>query len=198
MNENLNLAEILAGAQPGTMLYCTMYGDVELEKVDSDSDNSDYPIYIRSLKGDICRLTAEGRYLKDTPEGECLLFPSRSKRDWSDFVIEAAVTVTLHPFDQVLVRDREDEDHVWMATILSHVADDDDKYRYCTSAGWYSMCIPYNASTHQLVGTGNPCQTRYRIEFCSAQRIDSSQLLGNRIIVYSNESNDITQKVYEQ
>lgn len=56
------------------------------------------------------------------------------------------------PFDQVLVRD-EDED-IWRAMHYSHY-DAQRNVHYCTRAYWI-QCIPYNENTAHLVGTNQP------------------------------------------
>lgn len=47
MNENLNLVEILKDCPKGTKLYSSVFGEVELDHIDT---NANYPIIIR-LKG---------------------------------------------------------------------------------------------------------------------------------------------------
>lgn len=83
MNENLNLVEILKDCPKGTKLYSTIYGDVELEKVYLKDD--EYPIEIKIGEGsDMTYVANDGRLLGDFP-GECTLFPSKDRRDWSKF-----------------------------------------------------------------------------------------------------------------
>ena len=82
MNENLNLVEILKDCPNGTKLYSSVFGEVELDHIDT---NANYPIIIR-LKGEEGHesLTSEGKMFVDY-DGECVLFPSRDERDWSKF-----------------------------------------------------------------------------------------------------------------
>ena len=54
------------------------------------------------------------------------------------------------PFDQVLVRDYDDDP--WRAMHYSH-HDEMQKY-YCGSSYW-NQCIPYNEETAHLIGTTN-------------------------------------------
>ena len=83
MNENLNLVEILKDCPNGTKLYSSVFGEVELDHIDTSCSN--YPIIIR-LKGVEGHesLTSEGKMFVDY-DGECVLFPSRENRDWSKF-----------------------------------------------------------------------------------------------------------------
>lgn len=83
MNENLNLVEILKDCPKGTKLYSLIYGDVELEKISND-ENDKYPIFIRLHANTIDCVAKDGRYLGNY-DGECVLFPSRTQRDWSKF-----------------------------------------------------------------------------------------------------------------
>ena len=45
MNENLNLVEILKDCPNGTKLYSSVFGEVELDHIDTSCSN--YPIIIR-------------------------------------------------------------------------------------------------------------------------------------------------------
>ena len=83
MNKNLNLVEILNDFPNGTKLYSSVFGEVELDHIDTSCSN--YPIIIR-LKGVEGHesLTSEGKMFVDY-DGECILFPSRENRDWSKF-----------------------------------------------------------------------------------------------------------------
>lgn len=55
------------------------------------------------------------------------------------------------PFDQVLVRDYDDEP--WRAMHYSHF--DKMQRHYCESSYW-KQCIPYNENTAHLLGTCKP------------------------------------------
>ena len=83
MNENLNLVEILKDCPKGTKLYSTVFGEVELEKINND-DNDKYPIFIRLHDNTIDDVAKDGRYI-GIYDGECVLFPSKDQRDWSKF-----------------------------------------------------------------------------------------------------------------
>ena len=82
MNENLNLVEILKDCPKGTKLYSSVFGEVELDHIDTSAN---YPIIIRLKGGEGYEsITSEGKMFADY-DGECVLFPSREERDWSKF-----------------------------------------------------------------------------------------------------------------
>lgn len=83
MDENLNLVKILKNVPKGTKLYTTIYGEVELVDVSSESIN--YPIMIRTNGGNLVELTKYGQFVSI---GECILFPSKEQRDWNKFKVD--------------------------------------------------------------------------------------------------------------
>lgn len=56
------------------------------------------------------------------------------------------------PFDQVLVRDYDDDP--WRAMHYSHFNNEQQRH-YCASSYW-NQCIPYNENTAHLLGTCEP------------------------------------------
>lgn len=56
------------------------------------------------------------------------------------------------PFDQVLVRDNDD--NPWLAMHYSYFNNEQQRH-YCASSYW-KQCIPYNEKTAHLVGTTEP------------------------------------------
>lgn len=73
----MNIAEILKDAPEGTKLYSPLFGEVELQSV-SDA--------IIEVKVGVSTSTfyKDGRYYKSYPNSECLLFPSKNKRNWDN------------------------------------------------------------------------------------------------------------------
>lgn len=73
----MNIAEILKDAPKGTELYSPLFGEVKLQSV------SDTMIEVRvgESTSTFCK---DGRYYENYPGGECLLFPSKDKRNWDD------------------------------------------------------------------------------------------------------------------
>lgn len=73
----MNIAEILKDAPKGTKLYSPLFGEVKLESV------SDVIITVK-LGALLSTFYKDGRYYQSYPNGECLLFPSKDKRNWDD------------------------------------------------------------------------------------------------------------------
>ena len=160
MNENVNLCEILKDCPKGTKLYSPLYGEVELVEIDFGDD---YPIIVHLVGGDdddITYFAADGLYYRDY-NGEILLFPSKSQRDWSKFKCPKSKfdPKTLQPFDKVLVRD--DESLTWKTNMFSYI-DNNKKYPYVCLLSCYRYCIPYNDDTKHLVGTNKEAPEYYR------------------------------------
>lgn len=84
--EKINLVEILKNVPKNTMLYTTIYGTVRFERL-KDNPASICPVEVRRSDGALVALTKEGKY---TPGfyGECVLFPSKENRDWSNFKVD--------------------------------------------------------------------------------------------------------------
>lgn len=83
MNENLNLVEILKDCPKGTKLYSPALGECTLEEINKDKT---FPIRIKYKAGDntYSEIFTEKGYLHtNTPNAECMLFPSKGQRDWS-------------------------------------------------------------------------------------------------------------------
>lgn len=79
MEEKLNIANILKDKPNGTKLYADAFGELSLECVNLSRDNS---IYVKTKTFNCCSFYSDGKYTKD---GEPILVPSKSMRDWSKF-----------------------------------------------------------------------------------------------------------------
>ena len=163
MNEKLNLVEILKDCPKGTKLYSTVFGEVELEKISND-ENDKYPIFIRLHDNAIDDVAKDGRYI-GIYDGECVLFPSRTQRNWAEFKPKKPKfdPKTLQPFDRVLVR--LTKDCIWNATFFSHYDKEVNWGCYpcvTTSCKSYDKCIPYNDETKHLLGTSDEAPEFYR------------------------------------
>lgn len=160
----MNIAEILKNCPKGTKLYSTIHGELELIGVDY---NRIYPIVCTQLEvkrplpiylvGKVS-FTEYGRYFRDNPHSECILFPSKDQRDWSKFGVTDQTTdqkqeTELKPFDKVLVRDRDDRK--WGCDFFCHLGDKEGVF-VCISS-WWRQCIPYEGNEH-LLGTTNKQQ----------------------------------------
>lgn len=148
----MNIAEILKNCPTGLKLYSTVYGEVEFVCVKNNYSDI-YPISCRRRNGYEKSFTNDGRIYFDYPDAECVLFPSKTQRDWSKFgVSDQKQKTALYPFDKVLVRDGDDDK--WVCDIFSHI-DENDCY-YCVCTRWH-QCIPYEGNKH-LLGTTNKQQ----------------------------------------
>lgn len=167
MNEKVDLTKILKDYPKGTKLYSPVAGEVRIEKVLTNT-NAKYPIVVYYGGYNIgLSFMRDGRYC-ESPDGECLLFPSKDQRDWSKFNAPWHKKErkgkfdpnTLKPFDKVLVRDYCDDE--WLAEIFTRYFKD-RKYPYvdiCLNS--YTYCIPYNEDTKHLVGTTEEAPEFYR------------------------------------
>jgi hypothetical protein len=81
--ENLDLREILKDVPRGTKLYSTAHGYVEFETINS---NDSFPIACHKAGIQLCLFTKEGKYYT-YDDGECILFPSKENKDWSQFKV---------------------------------------------------------------------------------------------------------------
>lgn len=81
----MNILEIIKKAPKDHVYYCTVFGYCNC----SESDDDEYPIKCDILsdadKGTMSLLTKDGKFFEDTPDAECVLFPSRDNRDWEAF-----------------------------------------------------------------------------------------------------------------
>lgn len=79
MEKEINIAEILKDKPKGTKLYADAFGELSLEYVEPNIDNS---IYVNTKMFSSCSFYSDGKYIKD---GEPILVPSKEMRDWSKF-----------------------------------------------------------------------------------------------------------------
>ena len=83
MNEQLDLVKILSKAPKGTKLYSLIDGEVTLK----DIKYTGYPIVVTDKSGNDHFYSVDGKY-RSTGVGECILFPSKECRDWSNFKVD--------------------------------------------------------------------------------------------------------------
>ena len=76
MEEELDLTKILEGCE-GVELFSEVFGVGEVHKVD-------YFVCVKSKKGYLHYFNTNGRLIH-YPDGNCLLWPSETCRDWSQF-----------------------------------------------------------------------------------------------------------------
>ena len=126
--EDLNLCEILKDAPKGMKLYSPLFGEVELLGIKDD-------IY--------------GKYYEN---GECMLFPSRDNRDWSQF--EPKPEYNFKPFDRVLVRDKDVQK--WRARLYAFYYEEGYYKHHCTDGCGYMQCIHYKGNEELCNTTNKP------------------------------------------
>ena len=86
METKINIANILENKSRGTKLYSLTYGDCFYQEYIGD-----FGIKCQSQNGVQFNLDEYGRYCI---EGECILFPSKSMRDWSKFAWKKGDTLS--------------------------------------------------------------------------------------------------------
>ena len=79
MEIELNITNILKDKPSGTKLYADAFGELSLECVNLNRDNS---IYVKTKTFNCCSFYSDGKYTK---EGEPILVPSKKMRDWNKF-----------------------------------------------------------------------------------------------------------------
>ena len=79
MNENIDLTKILKNVPKGTEFYSSVYGNCIFTGITKESPQ----ISFKYGKGCVFSLYKNGNSFED--RGECIVFPSKYKRDWSNF-----------------------------------------------------------------------------------------------------------------
>lgn len=162
MNENINLCEILKDCPKGTKLYSPLYGEVELVEIEYGED---YPILVHAVgdhDDDIYYFAADGLYDRDY-NGEILLFPSKSQKNWDKFKCPKKPKFdpkTLQPFDRVIVK--QIQNNTWHTQYFSHINEKCTTYPFFCLNDNYAYCIPYNDDTKHLLGTTDEAPDYYR------------------------------------
>lgn len=141
----INIAEKLKDAPTGFKLYSPICGECYLDRI-----NHYNTIFIKYAQ----KFINFNEYGQNTPNGECLLFPSKEIRGWDNFCIEEPwKKYKFKPFDRVIVRDYDNQR--WKADLFSHIVPSDEYNKeiyMCVSTGW-KQCLPYNEETAKLIGT---------------------------------------------
>lgn len=162
--EEINIADILRD-MPGMMeLYSPLCGEVMPKDIDDDGF-----ILCSVLDGGIVKyvtFTSTGHFVggysdgepKIAKHGECVLFPSKSNRDWNTFVWRPSKKhkKVFKPFDKVLVRDASDD--CWWPAFFA-IYNDYGMFGVMVHGeypNFYRQCIPFNDKTAHLVGTSKP------------------------------------------
>lgn len=147
----MNIAKILEKCPSGTKLYHPIFGNLEFLFVNADAEP--YQIYYRKkINDNVVAFTRDGRW--NVTDAEPTLFPSYDNRDWGKFEIPDPNKAEhqLKPFDEVLVRDRDDRK--WGCDFFCHLGDKEGVF-VCISS-WWRQCIPYEGNEHLLGTTKKP------------------------------------------
>lgn len=165
MDENINLSKILKDCPKDWVLYSPVCGYVHFVEI-AAYDN----IIVVDRSGNTLRFMSNGMYRQN---GECLLFPSYSNRDWSNFSApwyqpsckqekknDKFDPHTLQPFDKVIVRDVKDQK--WECGLFSHIDKNYEDFPFLCTGSCYKICIPYNEETKHLIGTTDEPTEYYR------------------------------------
>lgn len=159
MNENLNLCEILKDCPKGTKFWSPIWGDVILNEI---KDGSSIPIKLTSVCTYRISLYPNGK-MYDLKEAECVLFPSKTQRDWSKFKVPVKKfdPKDFKPFDKVLVRD--DYGLIWNPSIFRCLGRGPSGcIVYDIGTKYWIQCIPYNKDTLHLANTSDGCPEYYK------------------------------------
>ena len=164
MDDNINLAKILKECPKDWSLYSPVCGYVHFVEI-AAYDN----IVVVDRSGNTLQFMSNGMYRQN---GECLLFPSYSNRDWSKFSApwynpnklndgknKKFDPRSLQPFDKVLVRDTKEQK--WVCGIFSHKENSLD-FPYIGVGNCNEFCIPYNDETKNILGTTDEAPEYYR------------------------------------
>ena len=80
--EKINIADLLRDCPSGMELDCSVFEDVTLYRIDTDTEN-EYPIRIITKNDNFLDLTKYGTY-SNVEEAKCVIFP-KGKTTWKDF-----------------------------------------------------------------------------------------------------------------
>ena len=165
--EKLDLSKILCQCPIGTPLYSTAFGTVIYQGLSGDKSIVTTTMAHKDVISHSAKqhFRCNGTLAVGQEDAECILFPSYNQRDWSLFKApKSKISVTLHPFDKVLVRDTDNEE--WDINIFSYIRDDpNDDYHFVTIDTKWRCCVPYNENTAHLLGTTDEPTEEYEILF---------------------------------
>ena len=141
------VADYLKNAPKGTKLYSPLCGECTLHYID-DKDitvtNGEHYFYFNHL----------GQYnTYEENVGECLLFPSKEVRDWSNYQAPTPY-YDFKPFDKVVVRN----EGLWHIDFFERYLPGEEFPYECMNQPW-QHCLPFNGKTAKLIGTkdGGAC-----------------------------------------
>lgn len=104
----MNIAEILKHCKTGIKLYSTVHGEVEYIYINKYDEK--YPIVCKDEMGYAAAFTIDGRIYHNYSNAECVLFPSKTQRDWNKFTIpikKSDITMKIKPKYRPFVTNKE-------------------------------------------------------------------------------------------
>lgn len=144
----MNIAEILKNCPKGTKLYSPLTGEVIFTDI---CLNNIFPIETLDSRGAALIFTKEGHYFTDTPDAECMLFPSKDNRDWSTFKIPEDHKI-FRPGQRVLViKQLFDMNFYWTVTHYSHYMN--NRHILCNGSSCLDSCILPLKGNEKKIGT---------------------------------------------
>ena len=152
----VNIAELLKDVPKGTELWCTLFGKVTLESVNTTEF---YPIAIK-IDNYVEKLDAYGRLYRDFEEAESVLFPNEKCHTWEGWKPSKPHydISNFKPKQWVLVRD--DDEWEWALTRFSHLSNGSASLFVCINGASFQQCIPFDSNKH-LIGTTEPCEKEF-------------------------------------
>ena len=141
------VADYLKNAPKGTKLYSPIFGECIFKSVNDEDE-----LICVDFNGDNFYFSSLGQYLIDSNclDGECLLFPSKEVRDWSNYQLPH----DFKPFDKVVVRD----EGLWYINFFERYLPGEKSPYECLHGIW-KHCLPFNEETAKLIGAkdGGAC-----------------------------------------
>lgn len=133
METKINIAEILKDKPQGTKLYSLTYGDCSYQEY-----TGDFGIECHSQNGVQLNFDEYGKYCID---GECILFPSKSMRDWSKFVWKKGdILVSNDSTTKVIFNGWDDDTYTLFRGAFAVITHNDGKIEFGSDSLIFVTC----------------------------------------------------------
>lgn len=144
----INIAELLKDVPKGTELWCTLFGKVTLESVNTTEF---YPIAIK-IDNYVEKLDAYGRLYRDFEEAESVLFPNEKCHTWEGWKPSKPHYDISNFYVGMPVLVRWYDTGKWRYSLYSFY-EEGTISPFDTVRGSFNQCIPFNEYTKHLLGT---------------------------------------------